>query len=75
MQIRWSRLFGLGLAILGLVVLAKSMPELVAFVKSIENIRPCATPEERTTGLIAFAVVALFILALTRLILQNQRRS
>lgn len=74
MTILWSRIVAVLLAFIALVILVNRWPDIVGLVKSIDNIRPFATPEEMTSGLVAFALFAVCILAIVRLLAQQQKK-
>jgi hypothetical protein len=74
MQVIWSRVLALLLVILATIVLVRSWASIVAFVKTAADIQPYTSPEEQTAGLIAFGLIALFILALVRILTQAPRK-
>ena len=74
MRIRWTRVLAAVLAVVATAALLMAWPSLLAFIKSVGNVSPYATPEERTMGLIAFGLMALFVLALVRILTQGPRR-
>lgn len=74
MRILWSRIVAVLLAVIAIVVLVNRWPDIVGFVKSIDNIRPTSTPEELTNGLVAFGLVAVCVVALVRLLVQQPKK-
>lgn len=75
MEIRWANIFALILLIVSAVLFFKNGEEIVGFVMSMRNIGPGHTPEEQTIGLIALGLIGVIIVAVVKILTQNNQRN
>jgi len=73
-QIRWSGVITLLLAIFVLVVLLRYGADIRAFLSSMTDIGPGHRPEDKTLGFIAFSMVLIGIVALVKILTHDRRQ-
>ena len=71
MEIQWHNIFATVLLITACVTATKNGDSISAFLSTIGQIGR-GTPDEQVKGLVAFAVVAVCVIAALRLLLQSR---
>ena len=73
MKPRWDNIAVLGLIIFALIVLSEYPMHIGFFLRSMEHMGSGSTPDEQLMGLMAFGLVAITILGVIKIVLQNNR--
>lgn len=73
MEVNWTGIICLVLAIVAVVIIAKAHGHIGAFLAAMGRIGPGHTTDDKVIGVIAFGLVALLIVAIVK-ILVSQRR-
>lgn len=71
MEIRWANIFALILLVIAGVLLIKNANEISGFLMAMKDIGPGHTTEEKTIGLVAFALVGVLIIAMVKILAQH----
>jgi len=71
MEVRWRNVIALALALIAIVVIVKAPGEIGAFLASMRDVGPDHTPQEQTMGLLAYGLVLLAIVAVVKIVTQN----
>ena len=74
MQINWTGIICLALAILLIVVVVHAYDKISAFLGTMAQIGPGHTSDEKVIGLIAFSLVVLTIVGLVKILSQGPRK-
>lgn len=75
MKIRWSRVTAMLFCILTSLLLATLWGPIVTFLQTMSSIvDPLSSPEEHLQGMMAFALVAVCVIGIIRLLLSSNRR-
>ncbi len=75
MQILWHNVLAALLTVAATVVLVRYSRPIVQFIAAIQYIGPSHDPDEQVRGLVAFGVVLVAVVAITKLVLENNRRN
>ena len=67
MEVKWSNIIALGLAIVLLIILWKAAPEIRIFLGSLRNIGP-GPIEDQAMGLVAFSLICIVIVAIVKIL-------
>lgn len=68
MRIHWPNIFATILTIIGCVIAIRHWTAMGHILGSINRMGPGHTDDERTTGLIAFGLVAFLLIAVLRIL-------
>ena len=71
MEIKWSNIVAFVLGIVALVIVWKAGPAIASFFGSMRDIGP-GSPEEMATGLVAFALIAILIVAIVKILVSRK---
>lgn len=74
MRILWHNVFALALAILAIVILVFNRKDTRTFLESMQDIGPGHTTDEQVMGLIAFGLVLVGIVAVLKILIENNRK-
>jgi hypothetical protein len=74
MRILWPNIIAAALVTLAGVVLVKHSRPISAFIETMGHIGPGYSSDEQTLGLIAFAIVCISIVAVVKILSQNNRK-
>jgi multisubunit Na+/H+ antiporter MnhF subunit len=74
MQIRWTNVVSFALGTFVLVILIRYRESIQAFLESMLRIGPGYDSDDRTVGLIAFAVALVGLLGLIKILTQKDRQ-
>ena len=72
MQIKWSNVIALALVVFALVVGLRHLPEIGEFLSTISHIGPRGDPQQRTSGLMAFGLIMVTIVAVIRILVDRK---
>ncbi len=72
MQIKWSNVIALALAVFALVVGLRHLPEISEFISAVSHIGPRGDPEQRIFGLMAFGLMMITIVAVVRILVDRK---
>ena len=73
MEIRWNNIIAFILLLIALVLLAKCLPEITAFVTSMKHIGPGHSKDDQVFGLIAFSLCGILLVAIVRILSNNSK--
>lgn len=71
MEVKWRNVIALALALFAIAVIVKAPGEMGAFLASMQNVGPDHTPQEQTMGLLAYGLVLIAIVAVVKIVIQN----
>ena len=71
MEVKWSNIIALGLAIVLLVILWKAAPDIRIFLGSLRAIGP-GPIEDQAMGLVAFALIGVLIAAIVKILVSGR---
>ncbi len=74
MTVKWHNVAALALIVAGLVVLIKTPRAMAAFLGIMRHAGPGHTPDEQFMGLLAFGLILLVITAVTKIIVEANRK-
>ena len=68
MEIRWNNIILMVLFVIVLLLVLKLLPTMAIFLVGMKDIGPGHTTDEKTAGLIAFALVSMLIVAIVKVL-------
>lgn len=76
MEIKWNNLIALALLIFALVLTIKNLPEIVAFLSTMNDIGPGNgyRREDRVMGLMCLGLIVITIVAIVKILTTNPDR-
>ncbi len=74
MSVKWHNVFALFLVVTGLIVLVNAPDAIGAFLGSMHRAGPGHSPDEQFMGLLAFGLILLLITAVTKIIIEANRK-
>ena len=72
MQIKWSNVIALALVVFALVIGLKHLPRISEFLSTVSHIGPRGDPDQRISGLIAFGLIMITIVAVVRILVDRK---
>lgn len=71
MEVKWRNVIALALTLAALTVILKAPGEMGAFLAGMQKVGPDHTPQEQTMGLLAYGLVLLAVVAVVKIVTQN----
>ncbi len=74
MKIRWTNVFVFGMTIAVILLFKEYGSEIIGFLRSMKNIGPGHSTEEKTIGLMAFGLIAILVVSIVKIITQTSQK-
>jgi hypothetical protein len=68
MEIKWSNIVAFALAIITFIVFIKNYPSIAEFINSLGRIGPGHQPGDWTSGLVAFGLIGILVVAIVAIL-------
>ena len=73
MEVKWTNVICFALAIFAVLMLIHMQESVVSFLRAMGDLGPEQTADEKIWGLIAFSLVAVILVGILKVIMQNKR--
>ena len=75
MNVHWNNIIAFVLGLIGLILLLRYREQAVAFLSTVKRIGPGNSPEDMTLGLVVIGISGAVLVAIVRILTNNNRNN